>query len=119
MERHELADEQWEQLVECLPPLNTGRGCKMHDRRRTINGVLWILKTGAPWRDLPEKFGKWNSIYVRFRLWQQDGTWDRIFHALLLKHNVDGEIDWSLFCIDGSIVRAHKAAAGALKKSRT
>jgi transposase len=119
MARHELTEEQWEELEPCLPPLNTGCGRKMHDRRRHINGILWILKTGAQWRDLPERYGKWGTVYARFRLWQLDGTWDLILEKLLIRFNMDGEIDWSLFAVDGMIVKAHKSAAGALtKKSR-
>lgn len=118
MDRHELSDKQWEVLEPCLPPLNIGRGRKMHDRRRIINGILWSLKTGAPWRDLPKKYGKWGSIYARYRLWQLDGTWDLILEKLLIRFNAEGKIDWSLFSVDGTIVKAHKSAAGALKKKR-
>jgi len=127
MERHELSDLQWEVLEPCLPPLNTGRGRKMHDRRRTINGtsvfrtnnILWCLKTGVPWRDIPQRYGKWGSLYARYRLWQQDGTWDTILEKLLIRFHADGKINWSLFSVDGTIVKAHKSSAGALtKKSR-
>jgi len=118
MDRHELTDKQWEVLELCLPPLNTGRGRKMHDRRRIINGILWSLKTGAPWRDVPEKYGKWGSIYARYRLWQLDGIWDLILEKLLIRFNAEGKIDWSLFSVDGTIVKAHKASAGALTKKR-
>jgi len=116
MDRHELTDKQWEALEQCLPPLNTGCGRKMNDRRTIINGILWCLKTGAPWRDIPKKYGKWGSIYARFRLWQLDGTWDIILEKLLIRFQADGRIDWSLFSVDGTIVKAHKASAGASKK---
>lgn len=81
-----------------------------------IDGILWICATGAPWRDLPERFGPWKTVYERFRLWSQNGLWDRILERLKAKKHASGEIDWELFCIDGSVVRAHKAAAGARKK---
>jgi len=116
MERHELTDTQWDVLAPCLPPLNTGRGRKMYDRRRTINGILWCLKTGAPWRDIPRQYGKWGSLYARYRLWQLDGTWDTILEKLLIRLHADGKIDWSLFSVDGTIVKAHKSSAGALTK---
>jgi transposase len=118
MARHELTDKQWDALEPCLPPLNTGRGRKMHDRRRHINGILWILKTGAQWRDCPKQYGKWGTVYARFRLWQLDGTWDLILEKLLIHFNMDGGIDWSLFAVDGTIVKAHKSAAGALTKKK-
>ena len=111
-------DAQWDVLEHCLPPLNTGRGCKMHDRRTTINGILWCLKTGAPWRDIPKRYGKWGSLYARYRLWQLDGTWDTILEKLLIRFHADGKIDWSLFSVDGTIVKAHKASTGALTKKR-
>jgi len=116
--RHELTDKQWEALKPCLPPLNRGRGRKMHSRRQHINGVLWILKTGAQWRDLPERYGKWGTVYARYRLWQLDGTWDLILDKLLICFEADGKIDWSQFSVDGTIVRAHKSAAGALTKKK-
>jgi transposase len=81
-----------------------------------MNGILWILATGSPWRDLPREFGKWKTVYERFRLWSQSGFWDRILEKLQARRNAQGGIDWDLFCIDGSMVRAHKAAAGAAKK---
>jgi len=118
MDRHEMTNEQWEILETCLPPLHTGRGCKMHDRRQHINGVLWILKTGAPWRDLPKKYGKWGTVYARYRLWQLDGTWDLILDKLLIRFEADGHIDWSAFSVDGTIVKVHKSAAGALTKKK-
>lgn len=117
VDRHELTDEQWAILEPLLPPLNTGRGRKMHDRRTIINAVLWLVKTGIPWRDLPEKYGKWNSIYKRFSLWQTDGTWELILDALMAMFEAEEAIDWKLCSIDGTIVRAHKASAGASKKN--
>ena len=79
-----------------------------------VNGILWALATGAPWRDLPERFGPWQTVYDRFRRWTRQGFWER----LQVRRQADGRIDWELFFIDGSIVRAHKAAAGAKKKAR-
>ena len=116
--RHALSDQQWNALEPFLPPLNSGPGRKMDDRRRYIDGILWILKTGAPWRDLPARYGKWGTVYARYRLWQLDGTWDFILERLLLRFQADGKIDWSLFSVDGTIVKVHKSAAGALTKKK-
>jgi transposase len=118
MGRHDLTDTQWNILEPYLPPLNSRSGRKMHNRRQHINGILWILKTGAPWRDLPERYGKWGTVYARYALWQRDGTWDLILEKLLIHFHADGKIDWSLFAVDGTIVTAHKSAAGALTKKK-
>jgi transposase len=81
-----------------------------------LNGVFWILRTGAPWRDLPESFGPWTTVYYRFREWERDGVIDRMMERLQSRLDRDGNIDWDLWCIDGTSVRASKAAAGAPKK---
>lgn len=115
MKRHSLNDQQLEQIQDLLPK-NGKRGGQWKDHRVMIDGILWIGATGAPWRDLPERFGPWKTVYERFRLWSQNGLWDRILERLKAKKHASGEIDWELFCIDGSVVRAHKAASGARKK---
>ena len=118
MKRHELGSEQWELIEPLLPPVApTGRPPK--DRRLILNGIFWLLRTGAPWRDLPERFGPWRTVYGYFRQWQADGTFDRILQALQIRLDRDGRIDWDLWCIDGSNVRAARAAAGASKKAST
>jgi transposase len=81
-----------------------------------LNGVLWILRTGAPWRDLPERYGPWQTVYEYFNAWRADGTYDRILEALQIRLDREGKIEWDLFCIDGTAVRASRAAAGASKK---
>ncbi len=115
--RHALSDAQWER-IEGMLPTNGHRGRQWKDHRRVIDGILWILQTGAPWRDLPERFGSWKTVYERFRLWCRAGLWGCLFERLLAEANAAGGISWELFFIDGSIVRAHKAAAGAGKKVR-
>lgn len=114
MSRKELTDGQWERLAPHLPRRSRGRPA--HDHRRIINGILWIVRTGAPWRDLPDRYGPWQTVYSRLRRWRQDGTWDRILATLLELADVDGEFDWDVHYVDGSIVRAHQHAAGARKK---
>lgn len=116
MKRHELTDEQWA-LVEAYLPLSRARtGRPASDRRMLLNGIFWILCTGAPWRDLPERFGPWQTVYDHFRKWRKSGVFARIIEALQVKLDKDGYIDWELWCVDGSSVRAARAAAGADKK---
>lgn len=118
MERHELTDEQWA-LIEDLFPRNGVRcGPPWNDHRRLVDGILWILKTGAPWRDLPEKFGPWETVYHRFSRYVREETLDRIVERLQIKLDEEGMIDEDLFCIDGTNVRAHRCAAGAKKRVR-
>lgn len=114
--RHELSDAEW-QLLEPLLPSQKTRGRPYRDHRTIINGMFWVLHTGAPWRDLPERYGPWQTVYSRFLRWSRSGLWDRILSALQRELDAAGQIDWDLFCIDGSNVRAHKAAAGAGKKT--
>ncbi len=116
MKRHELTDEQWEVVHPILPPRRAKTGRPPSDPRRMLNGILWILRTGAPWRDLPERLGPWQTVYDHFRNWRRDGIYDRILEALQIRLDRNGQIDWDLWCIDGSSVRASRAAAGAGKK---
>ena len=116
MKRHELTDEQWA-LVEAHVPLSTARtGRPPRDRRTQLNGIFWILSTGAPWRDLPERFGPWQTVYHHFSAWRKSGVFAAIVEALQVKLDQNGYIDWELWCVDGSNVRAARAAAGADKK---
>jgi transposase len=116
MKRHELTDEQWA-LVEPHLPLSSARtGRPASDRRTQLNGIFWILATGAPWRDLPERFGPWQTVYDHFRNWRKSGVFAAIIQALQIKLDKNGYIDWELWCVDGSNVRAARAAAGADKK---
>jgi transposase len=115
MRRYELTDEQWA-LIEPLLPPQQGNGRPYRDHRMVVNAWLWILNTGSPWRDLPERFGPWKTAYNRFNGARTDGTIDRILQALQMRLDADGQIDWDLWCVDGSAVRAHVAAAGAGEK---
>jgi len=82
-----------------------------------LDGVLWVLCTGAPWRDLPEgRFGPWQTVYDHFRNWRRAGVFGRVVEALQLKLEKAGLIDWDLWCVDGASVRGTRAAAGASKK---
>ena len=115
MRRHALSDEQWSLIEELLPcPASTGR--PRSDMRQVLDGILWVVRTGAPWRDLPERFGPWQTVYHWFNCWGRDGTWDRILEALQMRLDAEGRIDWDLWCVDGSNIRASRAAAGAGEK---
>lgn len=111
--RHELTDEQWEQLEPLLPPQKPPTGRPNISHRTVLNGILWIIRTGAPWRDLPERYGSWKTVSSRFYRWQQQGVWDRIFARVQQLSDVAGELDWEIHYVDGTVVRAHQHAAGA------
>jgi transposase len=111
MRRHELSDADWARLAPLLPPRQAGKPRK--DDRLVINAILWKLATGAPWRDLPERYGPWPSVYTRFRRWTRAGVWDRLFAAVQRQADAVGEIDWELHFVDGTVIRAHQHAAGA------
>src|SRR3954447_2476848 len=111
--RHALSDDHYA-AIEPLLPTNDRPGHPWKDHRRVIDAILWILHTGAPWRDLPrETHGPWQTAYERFNRWSKDGTWGRLIEALHVRLDGQGKIDWDLFCIDGSSIRASRAAAGA------
>lgn len=117
MKRHEVTDAQWEVIQPILPKRTAKTGRPPSDPRLMLNGILWILRTGSPWRDLPERFGPWQTVYDHFAKWRALGAYDRILEALHIRLDADGAIDWDLWCIDGSSVRASRAAAGASKKA--
>ena len=112
MLRHRLTDEQWNLISDIFPePKRTGRPPR--DRRQVVNGILWILRTGSPWRDLPEAFGPWATVWDLFDKWNEDGT----LQVILDRLRSQVKIDKKLWCIDGTIVRAAKCAAGGGKKT--
>jgi transposase len=111
--RGELTDAAWAAIEALLPKPSTRRG-RWRDHRQVIDGILWKLRTGAPWRDLPERYGPWKTCHERLRRWTADGTWDRILtHAQV--HDDGQPVEW-IVSVDSSIVRAHQHAAGARKK---
>ena len=119
MHRYELTDKQWEVIApffpDCRPQDQAGRPWK--DHRTIVNGILWHLHTGAPWRDLPERYGPWQTVYDRFNRWREDGTWAKILDVFLLRLDKAGLIDRDLWLVDASVIRASRAAAGAKKKA--
>ena len=116
MHRHQLTDEQWAAVQPQIPRCTARTGRPPSDRRLMLDGLFWILATGAPWRDLPERFGPWQTVYDHFRNWRKSGVFAAIVEALQVKLDNKGYIDWELWCVDGASVRAARAAAGADKK---
>lgn len=113
MYRGELTNEQWEKLKPLLPRQKprTGRPAKNH--RKMLDGMLWIARTGAPWRDLPRRYGPWRTVASRFYRWRKAGVLTRVLAALQAQADTKGQLDWDMHFVDGSIIRAHQHAAGA------
>ena len=109
--RHEVTDAEWARLAPLLPPTKAGRRRK--DDRLVVNGILWKLATGVPWRDLPERYGPWQTVYTRFRRWTHAGVWDQIFATVQRQADAAGQLDWAVHFVDGTVIRAHQHAAGA------
>ena len=107
MDRLCLTDVQWDQIADLLPGKRGDPGRSGADNRLFVEAVLWIARTGAPWRDLPAMFGNWNSVFQRFRRWARKGVFERMFQALR------GEPDFEYVIADGTICRVHQKATGA------
>ena len=105
MRRHEITDDHWERIKEFLPGQMGHPGVTAKDNRLFINAILWIVRTGAQWRDLPERFGHWNSVWKRFDRWAKKGVWPRVFQEVQ-----DADLEWLI--LDSTVVRAHQHAAG-------
>jgi putative transposase len=101
-----LKDHQWERMQPHLPGKPSDPGRTGADNRLFVEAILWLARTGVPWRDLPDSFGNWNSVFVRFSRWSKDGVWDRLFAAMA------DDPDFEYIMIDSTIVRAHQHAAG-------
>jgi transposase len=114
--RHELSDQEWALIAHFFPPRPRRRGGQWKDDRLLLNGIFWHLRTGSPWRDLPERYGPWQTVYDRFSKMRQSGLLDRLIEHLQLRLNDEGLLDPELFCIDGTNIRASRAAGGAAKK---
>lgn len=110
--RGEITDRAWEQIEPLLPREGGKRGGRWRDHRTVVNGILWKLRTGSPWRDLPERYGPWQTCFDRFNRWRRDGTWDRLLAHAQTKSDAVGEIEWEV-SVDDTVVRAHQHAAGA------
>lgn len=110
--RHEMSDDQWNRVKDLLPGKAGDPGRTGEDNRLFVNAVIWISRTGAPWRDLPERFGKWNSVFKRFRRWCVNDVWKRIGEELGLEEELE------LLMLDSTIVRVHQHGAGAKGDSK-
>ena len=106
-DRTVLTDAMWARIEHMLPGKATDPGVTAADNRRFLEAVLWRTRTGSPWRDLPKRFGKWNSVFKRFRRWVLSGVFERVFNAL------SGAFDFEYVFVDGTVVQAHQKAAGA------
>ena len=117
MARGDLSDQQYELIKELLPSERSGRvGRPWRDHRTMINGIRWILRTGAPWRDLPVRYAPWQSVYDRLVRWRKDGTWSAIVDQLQAQLQDEGMLDHELWMVDATCIRASRAAAGGGKK---
>ena len=116
--RGEVSEAQWGRLQPLLPPQKRPVGKPAHDHRRILNGILWKLRTGAPWRDLPARYGPWSTVACRFRRWRLAGVWDRLFAAVQREEDRAGRVDWEIQFVDATVARAHQHAAGAKRGAR-
>jgi transposase len=105
VKRYELSDKQWERVRDLLPGKVGDPGRSGGDNRQFVNGVLWVLRSGAHWHDLPERYGKWKSVHTRFSRWAKAGVWERVFEALIRDR------DNRYLMLDTTLVRAHQQAA--------
>ena len=112
--RYEMSDDEWERVKDLLPQEHTGRpGRPSGDNRIALNGMLWIARSGAPWRDLPERYGSWSTLYDKFKRWSELGVFEQIFELL----GVDA--DMQDLPIDSTSIKVHQSAAGAKKGLKT
>ena len=103
--RYELSDEQWERIKDMLPGKKGDRGRTGTNNRNFVNAVLWVLRSGARWSDMPERYGKWKTVHKRFTRWANAGVWEKIFESLLKDR------DNAYLILDSSLVKAHQQAA--------
>lgn len=107
----ELTDAAWERIASLLPEYGKPGG-RWRDHRTILDGILWRLRTGAPWRDVPSRYGPWQTCYDRFVRWRRDGTWERLLSHVQTKSDAVGEVEW-LVSVDSTVLRAHQHASGA------
>ncbi|WP_443044841.1 IS5 family transposase [Streptomyces sp. Go40/10] len=110
-----LTDAQWARIEPLLPDRAPKRGGRWRDHRQVIDAIAFKYRTGTPWTDLPEHFGSWKGAHNRLRKWAADGTWEKVFTALLAQADAEGDLDW-VVAVDSTVVRAHQHAAGARQK---
>lgn len=108
--RDVIGDAAWAMVAPLLPVSAGKRGRPYRDHRTVVEAIVWKYRTGAPWRDLPERFGPWQTAWKRHAKWSRDGTWQRVWQALQANADDAGELDW-LVAVDSSLVRVHQHAA--------
>jgi transposase len=108
-----LTDEAWAAIAPLLPEPGRRNG-RWRDHRQVLNGIVWKLATGAPWRDIPERYGPWKTCHERLRRWTADGTWDKVLSRVQV-HTDGAPVEWTIY-VDSTVVRAHQHAAGARKR---
>ena len=109
MRRHELTDEQWNRIKEKLPPERKAQGGRpAKDNRVMLNGIIYWLNTGVPWRDLPERFGPWESVYTRFSRWSKNGVFEQVLTSLIAEDIVDE----TALMLDSTIIKVHQHGSG-------
>jgi transposase len=116
MPRHSLTDEQWALIADLFPTNSFKTGRRPRSRRQILDAIFWILRTGAPWRDIPREFGPWSTVWDFFDTWTKNGTFDAVLRrlrGLVIPHDADPA---DLWCIDGTSIRAARASAGGGKK---
>ena len=113
--RYEITDEQWKLIAPIMPRKKLVG--QWNDHSTTLNGMMWILNSGSSWCDFPERYGSWRSVYHRFQRWTDDGTIDKKLDRLRLKLDKKGDMNWDVWCVDGSNVRGHFAATVASEVS--
>ena len=114
MGRGDLTNEQWARLEPLLPKGNKPGRPPRWSKRQLVDGIRWRTRTGAPWRDVPARYGPWQTVYGLFRRWQRDGTWKQVLARLQAQADAAGLITWQVN-VDTTVVRAHQHAAGARK----
>jgi len=112
--RVEITDRAWQEIELLLPEYGRSGG-QWRDHRTVVNGILWKMRTGSPWRDLPERYGPWQTCFDRFDRWRRDGTWDRLLARAQTKSDAVGEVEWEV-SVDDTVIRAHQHAAGARRR---
>jgi len=112
--RREITDRAWRQIEPLLPEYGQSGG-QWRDHPTIINGILWKLRTGSPWRDLPERYGSWQTCFDRFNRWRRDGTWDRLLTHAQTRSDAVGDVEWEV-SVDDTVIRAHQHAAGARRE---
>ena len=115
MARNGLTDTQWERIRPLPPPEKGPMGRPSISHRKFLDALFWLVRTGAPWRDLPAEYGPWASVATRFYRWNQNGILLRLFKSLLQEADGRGLLDWEMHCVDSSVIRAHQHAAGGKK----